>query len=363
VPDLDCARVRIALPAFDNFPRKARTLKDCMTKAGWNPTLIKPVREPQANIIGLTSRGKNHVTWSRAANIPHLNYGRMFGHLGLVERAANDYVNRARDSKFLKGLVVDIGAYTSDIAPLIIDLTADISQYGDGIEALNPTSVRLGISAELDQPLFQALLAQCPFDRSQVTFREFELLKETLYAGKTYVTATAKGELELGTHDHQQIIDAHLVRFADAVWATLAPVAARHTPEWIALTGGGSCIPRLIQKIRQRIAAAGFGLASLGEGGAQQPPGADAGSRFTAWSETGVELKRLATALGATSVLLDVPSARTSQTRRDWRADEAAENHEPEPQEIQCNCKGLNQDCPICDGRGYIPTGTYNSPA
>jgi hypothetical protein len=270
------------------------------------------------------------------------------------------WAERALQCGYLKAIVLDIGAYTTDIAPMIIDLAAEISDYGDGIEALNPTSSRLGISAELDQPLFQDLFSQSAFDRSQLTFRQFELLKENLYAGKTYVTATGAGELELGTKDHQQLIDSHLDRFAEAVWTILAPVAAKHKPEWIALTGGGSRITLLSPKLRQRIRAAGFSVATLGEGTSHQLPETHGASAFAAWSETGVELMRLATALGATSVLLDVPSTSPCHTHRDWLAAEAAETPPPEPQEVQCNCKGLNQDCPICDGRGYIPAGTYN---
>jgi hypothetical protein len=355
VPDLARSRIRIALPAFQNFPYKARVIKECMAGAGWDPSLIKPVREPHANIIGLMSRGKNHVTCALDGAVPFLDYGRMLGQFGLLELAHTFYINRTR-SRYLKGVVLDIGAYTTDIAPLIIDLAAEISEYGDGIEALSPTSSRLGISAELDQPLFQVLLSQSHFDRSQVTFREFELLKDLLYKGETYVTLTDKGELELGSKDHQTIIDSHLDGFAQAVWATLAPVAAQHKPEWIALTGGGGCIPRLSQKIRQRIEAAGFKVASLGQGGAIRPPDTLAPAGFVSWSETGVDLTRLATALGSASVLLDIPSNSPCHTHRDWLAAQAAEAPQDELREVQCRCKGLNQDCPICDGRGYVPT-------
>jgi hypothetical protein len=361
VPDIDHCRVRIALPAFQSFARKARLVKDCMAKAGWEPAMIKPVREPQANIIGLTSRGRNQVTWSAAGEVAFLHYGRMFGHLGLIQRAANDFVNQARASKFLKGLVVDLGAYTTDIAPLIIDVVADISEYGDGITALNPTSSKPGISAELDQPLFQEIFSTVAFARSQVTFLEFELLKQNLYAGKTYVTATEKGEIELGTKDHLQIIDSHFERFADALWAMLQPVAAKHKPEWIALTGGGGCIARLSEKIRQRIGSAGFKVAPLGQGGTRQTLDAAALAGFRAWSDTGIELTRLATALGGTNVLLDVPSNSTGGTLRDLIADEAAEKPAPAPEEIQCHCKGLNEDCPICDGRGYVHAAQHHN--
>ncbi len=361
VPDIDHCRVRIALPAFQSFARKARLVKDCMAKAGWEPAMIKPIREPQANIIGLASRGRNHVTWSPAGEVAFLHYGKMFGHLGLIQRAANDFVNQARTSRFLKGLVVDIGAYTTDLAPLIIDLAADISEYGDGVAALNPTSSKPGISAELDQPLFQQIFSTVGFSPAQVTFLEFELLKQNLYAGKTYVTATEKGEMELGTEDHQQIIDSHFERFADAFWATLQPVAAKHKPEWIALTGGGSCITRLSEKIRQRIGAAGFRVAPLGQGGARQTLNAGAVPGFSAWSETGIELTRLATALGGTNALLDVPSTSTGGPRRDLIADVAAEKPVPAPEEIQCHCKGLNEDCQICDGRGYVRAAQHHS--
>ena len=355
VPDIGQTRVRIALPAFENFGRKSRLLKECMAKAGWNPDLVKPVREPHANIIGLMCRGKNHVTWPANGNTPSLNYGRMLGHNGLLQLAQNFYTNGTRSSRYLKGIVLDIGAYTTDIAPMIIDLAAEISHYGDGIEVLNPTSSRLGISAELDDPLFRELLSLSAFDRSQVTFGQFELLKEVLYKGEKYVDTNEKGEITIGTNDHQQLFDSHFERFAGAVWATLAPVAAQHKPEWIALTGGGNCITRLSQKIRQRIESAGFKVGTLGDGATRQSQDAQGISGLTTWSETGGELKRLATALGAVSPILDVPSNSPCTSNRDWLAEVAAEKPSADPQEVQCQCKGLNPDCNICDGRGYLP--------
>jgi hypothetical protein len=76
---------------------------------------------------------------------------------------------------------------------------------------------------------------------------------------------------------------------------------------------------------------------------------------LTTWSETGVELKRLATALGAVSPILDVPSNSPCHTHRDWLAAEAAEKPSADTQEVQCQCKGLNPACDICGGRGYLP--------
>ncbi len=36
-------------------------------------------------------------------------------------------------------------------------------------------------------------------------------------------------------------------------------------------------------------------------------------------------------------------------------AAQAAETLALPPQEVQCNWKGLNEDCPVCDGCGYVP--------
>lgn len=357
VPDLDHTRVRITLPAFENFGCKARTLKDCMAKAGWHRPLIYAGSEPHANIIGLTSRGRNHVTWPANRTEPFLHYGRMLGEFGLFTLAQTFYTQRTR-RRYLKGLVLDVGAYTTDIAPLIIDLEADISQYGDGIEAINPTSLRLGIAAELDGPLFDELLSQYRLDRSRVTFNLFELMKEVLYRGDTYTTATDQGEVVLGTEAHQNLIQRHFDLFAKNLWARVSPFAVTHRPEWIALTGGGSRIARLSAAICQRMEAAGFRVAPVGEGGAGRYDESLHGQESPAWvpwSEAGADLKRLATALGGASVLLDVPST-SPHTRRDWATAEAEDQPEPAPTQVQCSCGGLNPDCSRCSGTGFVPT-------
>jgi hypothetical protein len=75
----------------------------------------------------------------------------------------------------------------------------------------------------------------------------------------------------------------------------------------------------------------------------------------------GFEGCQVATALGGTNALLDVPFNSAGGTQRDLIADEAAEKPVPALQEVQCHSKGLNEDCPICDGRGYVHAAQHHN--
>ena len=354
IPQSHEARIRVALPALPNFSRKAFLLRECFVQAGWHQDLFFPVYEPHANIIGLLVKGKNYVFWSD--NKPYLQYDKMFKSCGAIDLNQRLYSNRTR-SRFMKGMILDIGAYTTDAAPLIIDLEKQIDQYGNGIEAINNFSVRYGISSELDNLLLGELFSQLSFDRARSTPMEIEDIKEAVYGGKKLFSRLGTTEVELGNTEHQQLLSRHLDRFVAGLWPLISNSVAQHKPEWIMLSGGGSCIKRMAEKLNYRIDRAysrstpDIDLDNPGQVNHQLVTG------LTAWSSTGSGLKRLATSLGATSCLLDVPYAATTAVGRNWLEETRMEQNRLKvaAKLTDCVCKGMNKTCDRCGGTGYRP--------
>jgi hypothetical protein len=353
IPESREARIRIALPALENFSQKASLLRECFVKAGWHQDLFFPVYEPHANIIGLLVKGRNYVSWSADGIKPYLDYDKLFKAYGMLSLNQMLYSNRTR-SRILKGMILDIGAYTTDVAPLIIDLEKEMDQYGDGIEAINNFSVRYGISSELDGPLLGELFSLVAFDRARSKPEEIELIKEAAYAGKNYFITT--GSVEIGTPDHQEIISRHLDRFVAGLWPLISKAVAAHKPEWIMLSGGGSCIKRLAGILNRQIDREGsrstpdIDLENPGQVNGQLKTG------LYPWASTESGLKRLATSLGATSCLLDVPYDAKTSARRDWQSETKQEDSRLKNygRFRDCSCQGKNKNCDRCGGTGYL---------
>jgi hypothetical protein len=358
IPEARQARIRIALPALDNFSQKAFLVRECFVRAGWQQDLFFPIYEPHANIIGLLVKGKNFVSWSADGIKPYLEYNKLFKSYGMLNLNQMFYFNRTR-SRFLKGMILDIGAYTTDVAPLIIDLEKEMDQYGDGIEAINNFSVRYGVSSELDGPLLGELFSLVAFDRTVSKTEEIELIKEAVYAGKNYFTTS--GSVEIGTPAHQKLVSHHLDRFVTELWPLISKAVADHKPEWIMLSGGGSCIKRLAEILNRRIDR---------EGPRSTPdvdlenPGlvrGQSGTGLYPWTSTDSGLRRLATSLGATSCLLDVPYDAKALGRRNWLEETNLEQSRLKGvgRLRDCVCKGLNKTCDRCGGTGFLPSKSY----
>lgn len=356
IPESREARIRIAMPALENFSQKAFLLRECFVKAGWHQDLFFPVYEPHANIIGLLVKGKNYVFWSADGIKSYLDYDKLFKAYGMLNLNQMLYSNRTR-SRFLKGMILDIGAYTTDVAPLIIDLEKEMDQYGDGIEAINNFSIRYGISSELDAPLLGELFSLVSFDRTRSTPLEIELIKEDVYGGKKNFVRLGTTEVELGNAEHQQLVSRHLDRFVAELWPLISKAVADHKPEWIMLSGGGSCIKRMAEILNRRIDREGSrSTPDVDLENSRRVHGQFKNGLYP-WLSTDSGLKRLATSLGATSCLLDVPYDAKTSARRNWKEETKWEDTRLKDygRYRDCDCNGKNKNCDRCGGSGFLP--------
>lgn len=349
--DVTKCQTRIAMPAFETFDENAVLLARCMDLSGWNdPTLILKVREPHANTLGLFTGGRNVVhrhpdgrceAWLRGIfeDDVHLN--------NVYYRALQQFHVWGVHGNLLTVMVVDIGAFTTDLAKLTFDFNAE----ADGLRAIQQESYALGVINELDKPLIAALEERHGFSWADFSFEAQEDYKEKLYQNDPWpLLAIVNGErttFELGTGENHELAANATKQFATAVWEKIAAFGAGEAPSHIYLTGGGSRIKDVAETLRAKIVDAGMRFVTVAAG--EAPTGTE---DQRPWKHTGESLQRLATAVGGASVILQEASAPVHHGPADLHPQPIPE---PPAGFRTCRCQGGNKDCCFCSGRGYCP--------
>lgn len=347
--NLKKCETRVAMPAFRNFDDQAALIARCMDLSGWDdPSLVLKVTEPRANVLGLFSEGRNVVGRNRHGELLP-NYGRMFGQQNVYIQAARGFVLHGGHGNLVTVMVVDIGAFTTDIASMTFDVT-DIS---DGLSAIRQESHALGVINELDRPLFAALEERHGISFSNLSFRECESLKRSLYNGTPYFLLTRSSgkdvSIELGDAKDTQTVESAAGKFAEAVWKKIGPIIDEQRPERVFLTGGGS----LIRPIATELKAA-FSRRRIPVQDVQQDSVAVGAEVWRLWKDTGEGLQRLATSLGGANVIPQ-ESASTIYDGENVARRRPPVVTTPPAGYKTCRCQGGNKDCCFCGGRGFCP--------
>lgn len=347
--DLKKCQTRVAMPAFNTFDEKAELIARCMDLSGWDdPTLILKVTEPRANIIGMFAEGQNALMRGQAGL--NLNFIQMFGLQNVYIQAARNFFLHGGHGNLLKIMVVDVGAFTTDIASLIFDVTENC----DGLHVVQQTSHSLGVINELDKPVFAGLGERHGFSQSQLSFGVCEDLKKSLYNLKKAESVNIKSngknfQLNLGSTEDFQFVDDVAKKFAVAVWEKVSAAAAIEFPERVFLTGGGSLILPVASALNEVAAQSGIHIQNV-----QQDNEAPITDVWRPWKQTGESLQRLATALGGCNVILQASSG------MEFRENTGLQPRPPiilnPPTGFKtCRCQGNgNHDCCFCGGRGFV---------
>ena len=333
----------LALPKLENLQEKAALFQQCMQLAGW-PHPISSVTEPYANTLGLLSEGRNVINKDSNGDF-HPDFGKMFrGETPWIGEARNFALNQKGTGQ-VRILIVDLGAFTTDVASLEFNVTA----YGDGLTDIAQSSYELGVIADLDAPLFKELANIHEIDLQRLRFTEQELMKERIYAGNTYAVPKQTGNtVTFGASDDFNTINSHLLKFSNRVF----DIVATHLPAekcWVYLTGGGSMIPKVASELSRELIKRNHGC--YRDQGRPTTPRSKS-EILLRWEDTQHGLHRVATALGGASVIV--------QSRRAKAPDFT--NYNPaiplpvraeNPEFRACYCQGGNKECCFCGGRGY----------
>lgn len=342
--DVRQCQTRVAMPAFDTFDENAVLLARCMDLSGWdNPTLILKVKEPHANTLGLFAGGRNRISLN-GEGLLQPDYGRMWGQDNVYIRAARGSTLFDTHGNLLTVMIVDIGAFTTDLAALTFDVTAS----ADGMSAIRQKSHELGVINQLDRPLFASLGERHNFAWSDLQFDEAESCKKKLYQGQPSTLLTRVDgqsvQLELGGAEDLDLIETKAGQFATTIWEKIEAFAADSQPSRVFLTGGGSLIQPVTESLKNSLAARQMRVGVVTQGDAAE----ETGDRRS-WNKTGEGLQRLATALGGASVVLqEAAVCHPSPTPRQPLVTGLRTGH------VTCRCQGGNKDCCFCGGRGFV---------
>jgi hypothetical protein len=312
-----------------------------MEMAGWGCPAILKVTEPYANVLGLFTSGENHL-WQNKFGEVLLNYGQMFGmDSGYVERARSTVLGDARGRRVYRVMVIDIGAFTTDIAALAFD----VSSEQDGLTNVEQDSYAVGVINQLDRPLFKALEKRYGFSVGDVSFEQIEQMKTDLYQGKSHsLLIKGKGGFEIGGEIDNNLVEKHIKEFAQEVCRMTGKHLERQKPDEVRLTGGGSLIGTVAAQVTKFLRSKRIRVESSDD----FETVLQGNKKWRVWHDTGEALVRLATAVGGASVILQAPaSPREPSVAKKIRMPEPVRDY------LECFCRGGNKDCCFCDGRGF----------
>jgi hypothetical protein len=339
--DFKKCQTRIAMPAFDTFDERAELVARCMDLSGWDdPALILKVREPRANVIGMFAENLNFVRQGDEVGLGP-DYGRMFGLENIYIRAARDFHLYGTRGNTVKIMVVDIGAFTTDIALLSFDVT----DPHEGLKMRRQISWQLGVIDQLDKPMFATLGERHGFSPQELKlpFKDYEELKKLIHRREKSESMNIwvggkKLQLDFGNAEDFEIAETAAKHFAVQIWGNVSALATAENPERIFLTGGGSLIATVSSEITRLAGQSGLRVQSVNQ------------RRDNYGVET---LERFATALGGCNVILQA-SADLSQQAETTVQQRPPLALNPIPGFHDCRCHGKNIDCCFCHGRGCI---------
>ena len=264
--DLRQIPVRLNVPAFkvdasyqDGNSSAESALIEILEDAGFCLDQDRPVvSEPESNAIGIFTEGKNS-TWlpQGRGERPIVHLSRMFESGGVLANWRQN-LKGSGSSALHRILVVDIGAFTTDLALLEFPLAAALDN-----DFLRPKiscdSVVLGIQ-QLDEGVFAGFSDEKVTKIAALDAHRREEMKRALYTEESEYQLDAR--TKVGTEEEAEIVCDHLQEFSREIVETIDAFLLQNNAckvSEVILTGGGNSIPRVCSTIREHILAARLG--------------------------------------------------------------------------------------------------------
>jgi len=291
--DLGESVLRLCIPEFAMFSPHAADMDRILEGAGWFNPASYCCSEPMSNLTGALTQGHNAVLEPEPGRI-FADVPKMFARSHLFEMVAAFQADEDEEEAEYATLIIDVGAYTTDIGLISIDLS------GRGFFPLSETtSVPLGIY-ELDRRIGLALPAAVGGSLSALSGREWERFHRVIY------TESREWDLPSGgvvgnTPEQRAIIAGTVTKFASDIAKAMNLFLDEHRPpciQEVILTGGGTNIPEVARRLRTDLASRGVSTFYLPKATPQAP-----GPRQV---EIPPNVVRGASAIGAASVLFDL---------------------------------------------------------
>lgn len=343
--NLTGARIRLCVPAFRDIERNIRALATCLKMNGWRHPEILRVDEPHANVLGILTEGINHACFVEDGKMFVPRFDEMCGMNSPFVAALRQDPSRS-GRQLVTWATIDIGSYTIDVATIRLDFDLSSQSSPDAIESTTQSSFRVGIVDHLETPMLTGIGENHGIDMSIFSFTQIEEMKKELLGGNEYpVLVRGRGEIVLGGEADREIVDQAIQYYVSKAWEAISARVNAEKPERVLFTGGGSLIEQVRKHLDERLGA--HPISCEGSFFPEPQP-----KVWREWHETDDALARLATALGGSSILLDLEA-------RPGDAEPMGTNSRPQPIDHganlkPCTCNGGNKDCCFCFGRGFV---------
>lgn len=340
----ECA-IKICLPAFKGAERSAKLLLERMTRCGWAGRSHLMISEPSANAIGIFGHGNNAANRFEDNTELQPHYLGNFPDGGLIIKHLRDHAltNGPRYTTFI---LFDIGSFTADISVC----TIDAKRSGDCLHNVIQHSFQLGLVDHYEVPLFEQILTARNLIDSDLTFFDRERIKSALNVGKQLRVAVPDGtSVTFGTSTDVELAEKIAKKYAERLGKTISIFLDSSIPKYCVLTGGGTSISVLQRHLVSDLKQMGIWVLDSHSAAPVEPTERQSGTTCIDWELSEEALERQATALGASSVLLDLP-AHESENDSPNRTTRSGAWH-------YCTCNGSNKDCVKCGGLGIVVRG------
>jgi hypothetical protein len=234
-----------------------KLLSAALARAGWPVRTHSPVvSEPFSNAVGVLTGGVNALKTTRAKTktpVTRMDLGRMFKK-GPILTAVNDGTHYP----LYRALVVDVGAYTTDVA--VVELpTAEMDDFTPAAVRVRQTSVPLGVH-EIDDRVRAVLPPrQAEYLLGQMSSADWEDFRQTVYDGKSEKPfRTLEGSI--GGKKDGPAVRAVLEGFGREVAGSVVGFCGELPPanmQELILTGGGNGIPAVRAAVEAAVALPG----------------------------------------------------------------------------------------------------------
>jgi hypothetical protein len=246
--------LRVAVPALGGSDDLAKhpgcvRFREALAGTGWKLDDRLFVSEPEANAVGVLTGAANELNAKRK-----IHFREMFGKGPLITVLADPEHHRA-----YRAMVVDVGAFTTDFAALMLDTDGKTVEVSDGVPfKTKRQSIAYGVT-NLDA----AVRAGLPEDKQKaidaLARKDFATFQENVYTeGKGYRLGPGR---VLGGDADRPAVDAALADFTKRLTAetiafcqSLGAVPGLMVQELI-ITGGGSNIPAVRDALLKAAAA------------------------------------------------------------------------------------------------------------
>jgi hypothetical protein len=295
LPGVDLGQVvlRLCIPEFAMFSPHAADMDRLLEASGWFNPASFCCSEPMANLTGALTQGHNAVLEPEPGRL-FADVPRMFERSHLLEMVAAYQADEEESEAEYATLIVDVGAYTTDLGLISIDLS------GYGFFPLSETvSVPLGIY-ELDRRIAVALPGGLGSALASLSGREWERFHQVVYAEGREWDLPQGGTVGQNA-EQRAIIAGTVVKFAGDISKAMNGFLEEHRPpriQEVILTGGGNNIPDIARRLRTDLGSRGVSTFYLPRASPQA-----SGPRQV---EIFPSVVRGASAVGGASVLFDL---------------------------------------------------------